>query len=392
MSMADPRISPLLLKVPVAAIEDLQDRLSRTRFPDGETVEGEVGKPSWMQGPPREVVEDYVSYWSTDYDWRRVEDDLNAHGQSLTTIDGLDVHFLHVRSPRADATPLIITHGWPSSVIEPLQVMDVLANPASPADPAFHVVPPSLPGFGFGGKPTRTGWGVRRTAAAWVELMDRLGYPRFFAAGGDWGGRVTASLGSDHADRVIGLHTFTPYVSEPDEDAVELTADEAKWVADARTFWHLGSGYSLEQSTRPQTIAYGLADSPVAQLTWILEKLHFWTDRSDAEVTALTRDQILDTVSLYWFSATGGSSARYYWENFPPERSTPVHVPTAISIFPAEFEKLPRPWVERRFRNVQYWNETSRGGHFPMLEVPKIYVDELRSGLGSLTSMVVGPC
>lgn len=376
-------IDPMVLDVPRAALDDLRDRLARVRLPEQET-DSDDSASSWVQGPPLAYVQDLVHYWADEYDWRRLERELNRSGHSTTHIDGLDIEFLHVRSPRADAQPLIITHGWPSSIIEPLQVIDLLANPPSKNIPAFHVVAPSLPGFGFGSKPTATGWDVSRTADAWAQLMTRLGYERFFAAGGDWGGRVTTSLGVRHPERVVGLHTFTPYVAEPGGGDGDLSPKEAEWLFEARQFWRLGGGYSLEQSTKPQTIAYALADSPVAQLTWILEKFQSWTDCAGHPENAISRDRILDVVSFYWFSGTGGSSARFYWENFPPERWAPVNAPTAVSLFPSETEKLPRHWVQARYRNLQYWNEPSRGGHFPMLEVPESYARELQAGLGRL--------
>src|ERR1700712_5563971 len=242
------QVRPFRLRVPEADLDDLRERLRRARLPEPEPVPGPSGGPDWSQGPPRSYVADLVRYWVEDYDWRRVEGELNDHGQALTEIDGLDVHFLHVRSPRRDARPLILSHGWPRSVLEPLAVIDELTNPASPTAPAFHVVAPSLPGFGFGGKPQRPGWTVERTADAWVKLMQRLGYGLFFAVGGDWGGRVTAALGGRHPDLVAGLHTFTPYVSEPAEGGADLTETEDRWVADTQRFWRQGGGYSLQEA------------------------------------------------------------------------------------------------------------------------------------------------
>jgi pimeloyl-ACP methyl ester carboxylesterase len=385
MSVRD-QVRPLHLEVPEADLEDLRDRLRRTRLPEAETVTGPSGAVDWSQGPPRSYVVDLVRYWGEGYDWRRLERELNAHGQALTEIDGLDVHFLHVRSPRPDARPIVLSHGWPSSVVEPLAVIDELVDPASPDAPAFHVVAPSLPGFGFSGRPSGPGWTVERTADAWAVLMQRLGYERFFAVGGDWGGRITAALGSRHPQLVAGLHTFTPYVDEPPEGAGRLTELEDRWVADTHRFWRFGGGYSLEQSTRPQTLAYALVDSPVAQLTWILDKFHGWTDHGGSLEAAVSRDRILDTVTLYWLTGTGGSSARFYWENFPPRGNDEVvTVPTGVTIFPADIEKLPRRWVERRFQDLTYWNVAETGGHFPMLEVPSSFVLELQRALGPMT-------
>ena len=380
---ANDQVRPFHLQVPEGDLGALRERLRRTRLPESETVTMPGGGLDWSQGPPLAYVADLVRYWAEDYDWRRLEQELNDHGQALTELDGLDVHFLHVRSPRPDARPLVLSHGWPSSVVEPLTVIDQLTNPAGPDAPAFHVVAPSLPGFGFSGKPRSPGWTVERTADAWVQLMQRLGYQRFFAVGGDWGGRITASLGSRHRDVVGGLHTFTPYVAEPHDGAGDLTETEDRWVADTRRFRRFGGGYSLQQSTRPQTVAYALVDSPVAQLTWILDKFHSWTDQQSTEA-AVSRDRILDTVTLYWLTSTGGSSARFYWENFPPRSDDEVVVPTAVTVFPADIEKFPRRWVESRFRDLTYWNVAEEGGHFPMLEVPSSFVLEVQRGLGPM--------
>ncbi len=382
----DEQVRPFRLNVPEAELDDLRERLRHTRLPETETVTGPNGGPDWSQGPPREYVADLIRYWTEDYDWRRLERELDAHSQGLTEIDGLDIHFLHVRSPRPDARPMIISHGWPSSVIEPLAVIEELTNPQSLTAPAFHVVAPSLPGFGFSGKPRSSGWTVERTADAWALLMQRLGYQRFFAVGGDWGGRVSAALGSRHPELVAGLHTFTPYVSEPAEGAGDLTESEDRWVSDTRRFWRVGGGYSLQQSTRPQAMAYALVDSPVAQLTWILDKFYSWTDHEGSVEAAVSWDRILDTVTLYWLTSTGGSSARFYWENFPPRGNDEVvTVPAAVTIFPADIEKVPRRWVAKRFQNLTYWNLADRGGHFPMLEVPSIFVLELQRALGPMT-------
>jgi pimeloyl-ACP methyl ester carboxylesterase len=380
----DGQVEPLQLHVPEAALDDLRDRLRRTRWPERETV-GRADELDWSQGPPLAYVADLVEDWQC-YDWRRTESELNAHGQSVTAIDGLDIHLLHVRSPRADARPLVITHGWPSSVIEPLQVMDALTDPGDPDLPAFHVVAPSLPGFGFGARPTTTGWNAARTADAWAELMTRLGYDRFYAAGGDWGARVTAGLAIRHPDRVAGVHSFTPYVHAPAEPEAygRLSDSERGWVRDRDEFLTRGRGYSLEQSTRPQTVGYVLTDSPVAQLTWLLDKFWAWTDHDGDPATAISRKRMLDTVTLYWLSATAGSSARFYAENDPPDESGTVAVPSAVTIFPADIEKIPRPWVESRYTDLRSFRVAARGGHFPMLEVPEAYVHELRVGLGAL--------
>lgn len=384
-SSDSPLLSDLALHVPDEILDDLRQRLRRTRWPAPETVARPGGPADWSQGPPLDYVTEVVEGWQR-YDWRRVESELNTHGQALTEIDGLSIQFLHVRSPRADARPLVLTHGWPSSLIEPLEVMDSLANPPRADLPAFHVVAPSLPGYGFGGKPRTTGWNVDRTANAWVVLMSRLGYDRFFAAGGDWGGRVTAALGHRHSDRVAGVHSFTPYVPEPADPRSygALTAHEELWLSQRDEFLWAGRGYSLEQSTRPQTVSYVLTDSPIAQLAWLLDKFWAWTDHDGDPRSAISQDRMLDMVTFYWLSATAGSSAQFYWENFPPDNSGTVPVPSAVTIFPADIEKVPRPWVESRFTDLRSYRVAPHGGHFPMLEVPELYVEELRYGLGSL--------
>lgn len=383
---ASARIRPFEITIAERELDDLRDRLRRTRWPEAETVGSGNGPMDWSQGVPSRYLRDVAAYWAEAYDWRRVEAELNAHGQALTEIDGLDIHFLHVRSSRPDARPLVLTHGWPSSVIEPLDVIDRLVAPGSDDRPAFHVVAPSLPGYGFSGRPSTTGWTVARTADAWAELMARLGYERFFAAGGDWGGRVTAALASRHTARVRGIHTFTPYLDDVPGDTTGLSEAESGWVAGTRTFWDTGGGYSRQHSTRPQTIGYSLVDSPVGLLAWILDKFASWTDWHDEVEEAVSRDRMLDTVTLYWLTATGASSARFYWQNFPPDDADPVTVPAGVTVFPADIEKLPRRWVEARFRALQYWHVAERGGHFPMLEVPTSYVEEIRTALGSMTT------
>ncbi|WP_407442288.1 epoxide hydrolase family protein [Rhodococcus sp. (in: high G+C Gram-positive bacteria)] len=383
----DETIYPFTLNIDESHLADLRGRLRNARLPERETVT-ETNDPlaaDWRQGVPLAYLADLAQYWATQYDWRRFEDEFNAHGPATTRIDDVDVVFLHVPSSRADARPLVLTHGWPSSVIEPLEVARSLAEPEDSEAPAFHVIAPALPGFGPSGKPLRTGWSVDRTADAWAVLMTRLGYDRFVAAGGDWGGRVTAALAARHPQRTEAIHTFTPYVDVPPEDG-DLDADEAADLAEARSFWERGGGYSLEQSTRPQTLAYALTDSPIGQLAWIVEKFRDWTDCDGHPESIVSRDRILDTVSLYWLTESGGSSARFYWENFPPDNHAPVDVPAAVTVFPREIERLPRAWVERRFRDLRVWSRPDRGGHFPMLEVPETYVHEVRSAFRIMLS------
>ena len=366
-----------VLDVPDDQIEDLRHRLRRARLPEAETVR------DWSQGIPRSYVAELCRYWLEEYDWRRLEAELNGRSQWRTTIGGLGIHFLHVRSGRPDARPLLITHGWPGSVVEFLDVLDELIAPA-PSDPAFHVVAPSLPGFGFSDKPAEPGWGVERIADAWAELMSRLGYERFLAQGGDWGAFISTALAIRHPDRVEALHTTMPLVQPPPGfSADDLTDSERADLAEAEEVRSAERGYRMQQSTRPQTLGYGLADSPAGQLAWIIEKFHSWTDCDGHPENAVSRQRLLDNVAVYWFRSCGTSSARLYWESAPRlDRISPVGVPTAVSVFPKEPFRSPRAWVEARYLDLRYWNVLDRGGHFPSLEVPHVFAAELRAAFG----------
>lgn len=366
----DGAFTPFVLDVPDGPLDDLRERLRRVRLPEPAT------DPS--QGVSLDTITELCRYWLTDYDWRRFEAELNRYDQFRTTIDGLGVHLLHVRSPRADARPLLITHGWPGSVVEVLDIVDALTDPGSDDLPAFHVIAPSLPGYGFSDKPTAPGWGVDAIADAWVELMGRLGYERFLAHGGDWGAIITTALGVRHPDRVDAIHVTMPIVQRPqgfDDDS--LTEREWGWLEYARQFHEHGTGYSKEQSTRPQTLGYALVDSPAGQLAWIAEKFQVWTDGDGFGTVPV--DRLLDNVTIYWLTASGASSARLYWESFGRGGLPTVTAPAAVSIFPAEMGKPPRSWVEERYTGLYYWNELPSGGHFASLEVPDVLVGELRA-------------
>lgn len=365
-------------------LDDLRSRLAAARLPEAETVSGAAPHRRWEQGVPLADLEDVVAYWQTEYDWRAFETRLNRIGQFRTTIDGLGIHFLHRRSPRADATPLILTHGWPGSVAEFAHVVDELADPNDPAKPAFHVVAPSLPGFGFSNKPVTTGWGIEKIAAAWVQLMDTLGYPRFVAHGGDWGGVITAILAGRFPENVIGIHT-TVAQPPPGLTTDGLTAAERQWVDDSRDFWNHRAAYAKQQAARPQTIGYSLVDSPVGLLAWILDKFAEWSDTDDSPFETISRDRVLDNVTLYWLTWTGASAARIYYEShnsLDPELR--VDVPSAITIYPRNIEKCPRPWAEQRYRRLVGWRSPEAGGHFPALEVPGYFVEDLRDGLAAV--------
>ncbi|HEY9274025.1 epoxide hydrolase [Achromobacter sp.] len=368
-----------------ADLDDLRARLAAARLPEAETVQGAApGAGRWAQGVPLSDLISVVDYWRTEYDWRSFEERLNRIGQFRTVIDGLGIHFLHRRSRRADATPLILTHGWPGSIVEFIDIADELANPKDAGAPAFHVVAPSLPGFGYSDKPAATGWGTEKIAAAWVELMARLGYDRFLAHGGDWGGVITAILGGRFPARVMGIHT-TLAQAPPGLSTDGLTAAERKWAEDTRDFWRYRAAYAKQQATRPQTIGYALVDSPVGQLAWILDKFAEWTDSVDSPFERISRDRILDNVTLYWLTRTGASSARIYYEShdsLDPELR--VDVPSAISIYPRDIEKCPRPWAQQRYRRIVRWQTPGIGGHFPSLEVPEDFLKDLQTGLAAV--------
>ena len=306
-------IRPFRIDIPEEALDDLRLRLQRTRWPEAETVD------DWSQGIPLEYTRALCAYWADSYDWRATEARLNTFPQFITQIDGLDIHFLHVRSPHPGALPLVITHGWPGSIAEFQKVIGPLTDPVAyggSADDAFDVVCPSLPGFGFSAKPTAVGWGVERTAAAWAELMARLGYDRYGAQGGDWGSAVTARLAQHDPSHLAGIHMNMPVVPPSSLSYEDMTETEHTALASMGYYLQWESGYSKQQSTRPQTLGYGLADSPVGQLAWIVEKFWAWTDCDGHPENALTRDEMLDDVMLYWLTNSGASSARLYWESF----------------------------------------------------------------------------
>ncbi|PJX21139.1 epoxide hydrolase, partial [Advenella sp. S44] len=366
-----------------ADLDDLRARLAAARLPEPETVYRPAPDPRrWDQGVPLADLIDVVNYWRTGYDWRAFEARVNQIGQFRTVIDGLGIHFLHRRSRRADATPLIMTHGWPGSIAEFVDIIDELADPKDANTPAFHVVAPSLPGFGYSDKPTTTGWGTEKIAATWVELMERLGYNKFVAHGGDWGGVITTILAGRFPDHVLGIHS-TLAQAPPGLTTDGLTADELKWTEQTRDFWRYRAAYAKQQATRPQTTGYALVDSPVGLLAWILDKFYEWTDSEDSPFERISRDRILDNVTLYWLTRSGASAARIYYEShdsLDPELR--VDVPAAISVYPKDIEKCPRLWAQERYRKIVRWREPEAGGHFPSLEVPGEFVRDLREGLG----------
>jgi pimeloyl-ACP methyl ester carboxylesterase len=371
-----PEITTFRVDIPETVLDDLRARLRLTRWPEPETVD------DWSQGVPLTYLRDLCEYWRDGYDWRAAEARLNQFPQFRTTIDDVDIHFLHVRSPDAGARPLIMTHGWPGSVVEFLKVIGPLTDPVAhggDAADAFDLVCPSLPGFGFSGKPARTGWGTEHTADAWDQLMTRLGYDSYGAQGGDWGADVTVRLGLRHPDRVTGIH-LNMVMAPPDPATMnDLTEQEQSALAAMKYYRDWDSGYSKEQSTRPQTVGYGLVDSPAGLCGWIVEKFWAWTDCDGDPANVLTKDEMLDDVMLYWLPAAGASSARLYWESFGKPLTGTVQVPVGCSVFPKEIFRASRRWAEKRFPDLRYWNEPAKGGHFAAFEQPEAFVQEVRA-------------
>jgi epoxide hydrolase len=365
-SMAN-MVEPFDRTVSATELKDLRNRLRATRWPEPETDR--------MQGVVLHELQELCAYWADGYDWRRAEARLNAIGQFRTTIDGLGVHFLHVRSPRPDAFPLVLTHGWPGSVIEFLDVVEPLS------ERGFHCVVPSLPGYGWSDKPVERGWGVQRIARAWAILMARLGYHRYGAQGSDWGTSVTACLGQLDTAHVAGIHLMPP-LAPPDPTTMDDLTEHEREALDVLRRGADEAGYSTQHRTRPQTIGYSLTDSPAGLAAWIVEKIYSWTDPR----STLSTDSILDNVMLYWLPRTGASSARLYWESLgdvarwiegPLEPFDLVQAPTGCSVFPYELQRPSRRWAARRFTDIRYWSEPERGGHFAAWEQPQLFVAEI---------------
>jgi len=352
-------------------IADLRGRLARTRWPEAETVD------DWSQGVPLAYQREVCDYWADGYDFAAAQARLQRFPQFRHEVDGLGIHFLHLPSPHADAMPLVLTHGWPGTFVEFLDVVDALAHPDDPAD-AFHVVVPSLPGYAYSDKPTAPGWNIPRIARAWDTLMRDLGYDRYGAQGGDWGAMVTTSIGQQCAAHVTGIHVNMPLVNFAECDMTDLTEREAAALARVGEHAEWGMGYSAEQSTRPQTLGYGLTDSPAGQCAWILEKFWAWTDCDGHPERALTRDHMLDNISLYWFTASAASSARLYWESFKTVNMEPITCPSGASSFPKEILGVSERWARTRFTDLRWFNAPDKGGHFAAFEQPELFIDEVR--------------
>jgi len=369
-------VSPFRIAVADAVVNDLKSRLRNTRWPEAEPVD------DWSQGAPLKWIKDVCGYWAEQYDWRKREAALNRFAQFTTDIEGLGIHFIHARSPHPQAMPLIITHGWPGSVVEFHKVIEPLIDPVAHggnAADAFHVVCPSLPGFGFSGKPTATGWGVDRIAKTWAVLMDRLGYARYGAQGGDWGSAVTTALGAQDPDHCAGIHITLAMGTRPNVEG-QPTPEEVRALEGIKHYADWDSGYSKQQSTRPQTLGYALTDSPSGQAAWILEKFWAWTDCNGHPENIFSRDELLDNVMLYWVTASATSSARLYWESFGPKRRTShaVKVPTGVAVFPKEIVTPVRKWMEASYVNITHWSEMPKGGHFSAFEQPDLFIKEVR--------------
>jgi pimeloyl-ACP methyl ester carboxylesterase len=364
-------VQPFEVAISDAEIDDLQRRLRTTRFPEKETVD------DWEQGVPLAYVRELTEYWADTYDWRTRETGLNRFPQFTTTLDGLDIHFIHARSPHENALPLLMTHGWPGSVVEFMKVIEPLTNPADPAD-AFHVVCPSLPGYGWSAKPSVTGWGTKKIAHEWANLMASLGYERYVAQGGDWGSAVTTSIGANDAEHCAAIHLNMIIAPPSKEMFADLTDREKKALEDYSYHQRWGMGYSTQQSTRPQTLGYSLVDSPVGQMAWIVEKFWQWADCDGHPENVLSRDEMLDNVMLYWLPGNGASSGRLYWESFNAREFERVLVPTCVSSFPKEIFRPSRRFAEPHY-DIAYWNELDKGGHFAAFEQPSLFVDELRA-------------
>ena len=378
------KIREFKINVSDEQIEELNQKLRCSRWPEKETVS------DWSQGVPLGYMQEISDYWLNEYDWRVRESFHNQMPQFIADCEGLDIHFIHYRSPHPEARPLLMTHGWPGSIVEFRKVIEPLADPAKhggESKDAFHLVCPALPGYGFSSKPSEAGYGVEKIATMWNKLMLSLGYDTYFAQGGDWGSAVTTAIGMQALGNCLGIHVNMPS-SPPTKGALENPSDRDKVaLAGAQYYQQWGAGYSKQQSTRPQTLGYGLVDSPIGQAAWIIEKFFEWTDCDGHPENVLSKDELLDNVMFYWLTGSGASSGRLYWESFGKAFSggmKNIKLPTGCSIFPKEIVPTPREWAEQIYSNIVYWNELDKGGHFAAFEQPDLFIEELRSCFGKM--------
>jgi pimeloyl-ACP methyl ester carboxylesterase len=391
----DSAIRPFRINIPEADLVDLRRRIATTRWPDRETVADQ------SQGVQLKKIQPLMNYWEKDYDWRKVEARLNALPQFITEIDGLDIQFAHIRSKHPNALPLIITHGWPGSIMELLKVVGPLTDPTAhggSAEDAFHLVLPSMPGYGFSGKPQGPGWNPERIARAWAELMTRLGYKRYVSQGGDWGSVISDVMAQQMPPGLLGIHVNMPATVPTDvakalNDGTSapggLSAKEKAAFDSLNTFYKKNTGYSAMMVTRPQTVGYGLVDSPVGLAAWMYDKFAQWTYSGGEPERALTRDEMLDDITLYWLTNTAISSAQLYWENNANNfNAVSISIPAAVTVFPGEIYQAPRSWVERSYHKLIYFNEVDKGGHFAAWEQPELFSAEIRAAFRSLRPLM----
>ena len=372
-------IKPFKIKISDEELEDLNKRLAATRWPEKETVK------DWSQGVPLSYIKEICDYWVNEYDWKSREEYYNTFTQFITDVDGIDIHFIHIKSPHKEAKPLIISHGWPGSIVEFHKIINPLIDPVShggKAEDAFHIVCPTLPGYGFSGKPSQPGTGVEKIAELWDLLMSKIGYNKYFAQGGDWVAAITIAIGKQNRGSCKGIHVNMPF-APPTKEAIENPSDRDKLAFEGLNYYQeWGSGYSKQQSTRPQTLGYGLADSPIGQASWIIEKFYEWTDCDGHPENILNKEELLDNIMFYWLTKSASSSARLYWESFGSFGGNPEEkllIPVGCSIFPKEISRTPRSWAEQVYSNIVYWNELEKGGHFAAFEQPELFINEIRS-------------
>ncbi len=380
-------IRPFKVAIPDADIAAMKRRIAETRWADAEPA------PDDNQGVRRQTIEPLLRYWASDYDWRKVEAKLNSLPMFLTKIDGLDIHFIHVRSRHENALPMILTHGWPGSVLEFLKAIDPLTNPTAhggTADDAFHLVIPSIPGFGFSAKPTTLGWGSDHIGRTWSTLMRRLGYDSYVSQGGDCGSVISQRMALQHVPGLLAIHLNMPAVVPADIARIlaagdlapaSLSAEERRAFDQLEAFYRDNAAYAAMMNTRPQTIGYALVDSPVGMAAWMYEKIAQWTYSGGQPERVLTRDEIIDDIALYWLTGTGASAARIYWEDHSNNFNARglIDLPVAVSVFPGEIFRAPKSWAERCYKNLFYFNEASDGGHFAAWEQPRIFAEEVRA-------------